>query len=119
MGDLLEAAESGQKAFFQVAEVDSVLVGYISGLGVADEVEIHSLAVSPDWRRRGLGSRLLEAALSAAAAGGARHAFLEVRESNLAARQFYAARGFMEQRRRPRYYPDTGEAALILARPLE
>jgi ribosomal-protein-alanine N-acetyltransferase len=60
---------------------------------------------------------LLAAALQAAAEAGAARLLLEVAEANPAARSLYAAAGFAPVGRRPRYYPDGGDA-LLLARPL-
>lgn len=82
-----------------------------------DEAEILTLAVRPAARRRGIGRGLLAAALQAAAEAGAARLLLEVAEANPAARSLYAAAGFAPVGRRPRYYPDGGDA-LLLARPL-
>ena len=86
----------------------------------ADEVEILNLAVAPALRRSGAATALLDAALTQARSEGARAAWLEVRESNAAARSFYAARGFTARGRRRGYYPRGGgrEDALTLARRL-
>lgn len=80
----------------------------------ADEVEVHDVAVHPAARRRGLGRRLLEHALGAAARAGARTAFLEVRAANAAARALYAALGFVCVGERPGYYRDPDENAVIM-----
>ena len=93
--------------------------GTVRGYGIArllaDEVEILSLVVDGALRRRGLGRRLLEALLVAGARSGAQVAHLEVRVGAAAARALYAAAGFGEIGRRPRYYAD-GEDAMLLRR---
>jgi len=81
---------------------------------VADELHIHNLAVAPECRRRGLARRLLDDSLERASAGGIRVVLLEVRESNRAARKLYEQRGFVEVGRRPDYYDDPREDALLL-----
>ena len=81
---------------------------------VLDEAEVLNLAVSPSCRGLGVGGMLLDAALSEAAAAGATSVFLEVRESNVAARALYASRGFTEISRRSRYYRKPVEDALVL-----
>jgi ribosomal-protein-alanine N-acetyltransferase len=80
----------------------------------ADEAHIATVAVHPDFRQRGIGSRLVTEALEAARAEGARRAFLEVRERNAAAQEMYRKFGFEVTGRRPRYYRDTGEDAILM-----
>lgn len=104
-------------AAFLVAVADEPVVGYV----VADTVpgtgrtigHVKDLAVAPDYRRRGIGSRLLRRALGVVESGGVREVKLEVRESNEAARRLYRAFGFEHRRTLPDYYGD-GEAAKVL-----
>jgi [ribosomal protein S18]-alanine N-acetyltransferase len=91
--------------------------GMILARVAADEVEVLTLAVAPAARRLGLGTRLLDAAMTLAASHGARTAFLEVSVGNPAARMLYARAGFTPTGRRPRYYAD-GTDALVLRRTL-
>ena len=79
----------------------------------ADEAEILRLGVPPELRRRGHGRRLLERFLDWARAEGIARLFLEVRESNAAALALYAAAGFRPVGRRPGYYRDPPEDALL------
>ena len=74
--------------------------------------------MEPAARRRGLGRRLLLLALQAGRKMGMQKAILEVREGNAPALALYRASGFVRTGRRPRYYADTGEDALILECPL-
>ena len=93
--------------------------GFILIRTVADEAEILTLAVRPSARRKGLGARLVLAAMGRAARDGATRMFLEVAEDNAAARALYGSLGFEAAGRRPRYYPRAeGPAvdALILVR---
>lgn len=94
------------------------VVGYIVARRAADEVEILNVVVAKRTRRHGVGGLLLERALAAARAGGARRAFLEVRESNRAAMGMYQRHYFLVVGRRAMYYRNPGEDALILARAL-
>ena len=73
-----------------------------------------NLTVTPEGRGRGLGRFLLRLAKDLATRRGAREAFLEVRESNLAARALYRSAGFSEVGRRPGYYTRPREDALLL-----
>jgi len=81
-----------------------------------DELHINTLAVSPRDRRRGLATFLLTAVMAEAKRDGVRRATLEVRESNTAALQLYARLGFTVSARRPGYYANPPEDALILWR---
>ena len=94
----------------------SRVVGYVVAIFAADEGEIANLAVAPDAQRRGLGGRLLDGALAEAERRGARVLYLEVRESNRAARALYGSRGFEEAGRRRGYYRRPVEDALLLRR---
>jgi [ribosomal protein S18]-alanine N-acetyltransferase len=101
-----------------VAETEGEVAGFLVAHIAADELEILNLAVEPARRRRGIGSRLLDQALVFGRQSGARRAFLEVRESNNAAREFYASRGFAAIARRRGYYRQPVEDALLMARGL-
>jgi [ribosomal protein S18]-alanine N-acetyltransferase len=99
-----------------VAELDGQVVGFLVGLevyrGHADqprEREILNIAVLPDFRRLGIGRSLLEHELQEPAVY-----ILEVRESNLAARQLYTRLGFAEIGKRPYYYQSPRENAIVM-----
>ena len=95
-------------------DVGAPALGYVVAWFVADEGEIANLAVDPEQRRRGIGTALLDAALTEAGRRGAAAVYLEVRESNAAARRVYASRGFVEVGRRTRYYRKPVEDAVVL-----
>jgi ribosomal-protein-alanine N-acetyltransferase len=76
------------------------------------EREILSLAVDPANRRQGVGRALVEAELASAPKGTTW--FLEVRESNIPAISLYTAAGFTSSGRRPGYYHDPAEAAIVM-----
>jgi ribosomal-protein-alanine N-acetyltransferase len=101
---------------FALAEdaVTGRVLGYVVAWFVADEAEIANLAVSDQVRRAGVGAKLLDHALTAAKQRSARMVFLEVRESNTAARALYTSRGFAVAGRRSKYYRKPLEDALVL-----
>lgn len=99
---------------FLVAEADARIGGYVVALDAADEGEILNLAVAETGRRRGLGRALVQAIVDALAARGVREVYLEVRESNAAARALYAAFGFKDVGRRKGYYRRPVEDAIVL-----
>src|SRR5262249_33102015 len=89
------ASQCGQSHYEQVfcsgrlamvIEENAQVVGFIVGRGTAGEWEIENIAISGSGRRRGLGSRLLSEFLHHIRGNGASQVFLEVRESNHAAR---------------------------------
>ena len=94
------------------------LLGYAVAWFVVDEAEIANLAVAGDARRSGVGARLLDNAIAAALQRHCQVVFLEVRESNVAARALYASRGFEVAGRRAKYYRKPAEDALVLRRGL-
>jgi len=89
------------------------LVGFIVALCAGSEWEIENIVIRNAAQRRGLGMRLLDEFLDRARAAGAEAVFLEVRESNRAARAFYQKRGFVESGRRSGYYRDPPEDAVL------
>lgn len=98
----------------RLAEDDDGVLGYIVSRAVLDQGEILNLAVAPQARRRSIGSRLVRHQLAAFAAAGVREAFLEVRESNLAAQRLYQSFGFRDVGLRRGYYRRPVEDAVIL-----
>ncbi|MGA2481863.1 MAG: ribosomal protein S18-alanine N-acetyltransferase [Candidatus Acidiferrales bacterium] len=102
-----------------VALADSSVVGFAVTRLAADEMEILNFAVLPEHRRQGFGKRLLETAVRENRREGAARAYLEVRASNSAAIAFYKANGFKLFGRRPSYYADPVEDAVVMERKLE
>lgn len=91
-----------------------VPAGFILVRRAADEAEILTLAVLPDWRGRGVGRRLAEEALRGLYRDGARRVFLEVDAGNEAALHLYRSLGFEEVGRRHGYYEEAGEQRTAL-----
>jgi ribosomal-protein-alanine N-acetyltransferase len=81
---------------------------------IVDEVHIATFATHTEFRNQGIGSALLRAALEDAGSLGAVRALLEVREGNAAAQAMYRRFGFEVTGRRPHYYRDNGETALLM-----
>lgn len=112
-------------SFIYVAEtIDSPaatkVVAVIVVWQILDEAHVATIAVHPDYRGRGLGSRLMAVVLQEAIRRGAQTATLEVRAGNLVAQSLYRRFKFEVVGRRPRYYRDNNEDALIMtAEPLD
>lgn len=96
-----------------VLEENASIRGFIVGGALDREWEIENIAVSESVQRLGFGSRLLQEFLAFVRAQGAEEIFLEVRESNLAARRLYEKSGFSERGRRPSYYQQPEEDAIV------
>lgn len=96
-----------------VVEDAAALQGFLVAHAVAGEWEIENIAVAGAARRRGLGTRLLEEFLKMASGEGATAVFLEVRESNRAARFLYEKWSFRESGRRSGYYAQPQEDAIV------
>jgi [ribosomal protein S18]-alanine N-acetyltransferase len=95
----------------RVAEADGAVAGFLAARQVAPgEWEILNLAVAPSQRRRGVARALVSSLLSERRATF----FLEVRESNSAALAFYASAGFRPITKRPQYYHNPVEAAIVM-----
>jgi ribosomal-protein-alanine N-acetyltransferase len=101
-----------------VARDDTGVVGYVICWFFMDYMLVANLAVRPDRRSSGWGSRLLEAALQAARQEGVREVLLDVRVSNLKAIRLYERFGFRVVGRRRHYYTRPVEDALVMMRQL-
>jgi ribosomal-protein-alanine N-acetyltransferase len=110
------AAEDFETDDCLVAEMDNHVVGFLvsrqifpANAGERAEREILNVAVRRGYRRKGIATALLNHELSRRAIF-----FLEVRKSNLAARELYSKLGFVEVGRRPEYYDFPVETAIVM-----
>ena len=92
---------------------DPKIIGFLCRWLIADECHILNIAVHPDSRRLGIGGVLLAQAITEARSVRAGVVTLEVRRSNLPARQLYRKFEFKERRLRWDYY-GPGEDAIIM-----
>jgi ribosomal-protein-alanine N-acetyltransferase len=90
------------------------VVGFAGMWVRVDEAHIATIATHPDWRRCGIGQRILLALLREAQRRRAQSVTLEVRVSNLPAQRLYQKYGFREVGRRRAYYQDNREDALLM-----
>ena len=77
------------------------------------ECELENIAVGPSLPRKGAGTQLIQCLIAAARKRSVHSIHLEVRESNSAARTFYEKCGFANTGRRPKYYSDPQEEAVL------
>ena len=90
------------------------VVGYVGSQTVLGETDMMNLAVAPEARRQGTGRALVLALVEALTEKGSRSLMLEVRVSNIPAQKLYESLGFSQVGRRPKYYVNPREDALIL-----
>ena len=110
-----QAAQWDVRDYLQYDLIVAVCGDQIVGFAVArrlaeGEAELLNLAVHPAFRRRGIGRRLFADLTS----GHPGDLWLEVRESNTAARNFYKNLGLREAGRRPEYYDNSSESAIVM-----
>ena len=101
---------------FYVAEEGGGLAGYGAACAIAGEGEIQRIAVLPEYRRLGVGRKMMEAMVNHAIRDRAYAISLEVRAGNLAARKLYESFGFAAEAVRKGYYHNPPEDALIMWR---
>ena len=101
-------------SIFDVIKIEGRLVGYGGFWHIVDEAHISNIAIHPEYRRKGLGRKLLAHLLELAVERRATKATLEVRPSNLAAQRLYGSFGFEVIAVKKNYYADEGEDALIM-----
>jgi ribosomal-protein-alanine N-acetyltransferase len=95
------------------------VVAYAFFRRVADELHLLKIAVTPDYRRHGIATRLLQRCFAINAKKGATSVHLEVRPSNNAAIELYLKLGFEVIGRRHKYYADTKEDAILMMKNLK
>jgi [ribosomal protein S18]-alanine N-acetyltransferase len=93
-----------------------MIFGYICFWQAGDEIQLLNLAVRPDFRRQGVGRRLMQFLLQEAREKKGQQIILEVRPSNRKALDLYHSMGFKILHRRPAYYGPDGEDALVMVR---
>jgi len=101
-------------AKYLVLELDGRIVAYGGFWSIVDEAHITNIAVDPDERRQGLGKLLVSGMLEEIQSLKMDTVTLEVRDGNIPARALYEGFGFESAGRRPNYYQDPKEDAIIM-----
>ena len=105
-------------SYWLVAEQDGIIIGYVGSQSVLDSADMMNIAVAPAYRRKGIGRMLIAALIDHLLQKKIRFLLLEVRISNISAISLYNSMGFEQVGRRPRYYHNPREDALILRKEL-
>ena len=111
---ILEEIKNNKLARYLSAKVNGRVVGYAGMWCVCNEGHITNIAVHPEFRGVGLGTRLMESLIDIAKREGISSLTLEVRKSNIIAQNLYKKFGFEECGIRKSYYADNGEDAIIM-----
>jgi ribosomal-protein-alanine N-acetyltransferase len=94
---------------------DKILAGYICFWMYESEIQLINIAIHPQQRKKGFGHYLLKKMINEGISRDMRNVWLEVRPSNIVARNLYRRLGFEELGRRPGYYRDSNEDAIVMA----
>lgn len=101
-------------AYYIVAVADDRVVGYCGAYGVCDEADINQVAVTGNYRRSGIGERMVGQLLDGLTQRGYLYTTLEVRKSNTAAIALYEKLGFVSEGIRKNFYEKPTEDAVIM-----
>ena len=101
-------------AEYIVLEFENQIIGFGGMWLIMDEIHITNIAVAPAFRGKGYSKVLVAALVEFGQTEGFKHMTLEVRVSNHTAIGLYEKFGFVSVGKRPKYYIDTGEDALVM-----
>lgn len=101
-----------------VAEESGEILGYCGFIFVLDEAEIPNVCVKASARKQGVGKQMMTVLIEEAEKLGIAILFLEVRESNVAARTLYKSLGFTEDGIRKNFYEKPAEHAILMSKTL-
>lgn len=107
---------NNQLAKYLVIEYGNQIVGYGGMWFIIDEAHITNIAIEKEFRNKRLGSFLVKAMIEYAEKLGIHRMTLEVRQSNISAQRLYEKFGFRPCGKRPKYYQDNNEDAIIMWR---
>lgn len=108
-----------QLAYYECAELNGKVIGYMGMWKVIDEGHITNVAVLPEYRNMGVASLLIEKMIQVCICSEINTMTLEVRESNKTAKKLYEKYGFEAVGIRPKYYQKPLENAVIMWKKIE
>ena len=112
--DSFEQELKNELAYYQCAEEEGTIMGYMGMWRIIDECHITNVAVLPEHRNKGVAYMLISKMVEICRCSEIENMTLEVRESNLPAINLYEKYGFVSVGKRPRYYMKPMEDAIIM-----
>ena len=112
----LENELNNDTSLFWVATENNDVIGYIGMSVVIDEGYIFNVAVSETYRKKGVGSALINEIVTYGKKNNLCFITLEVRESNMNAQSLYSKFGFIKVGERKNYYSEPKENAILLTK---
>lgn len=110
----MQEIESELGNYFTAEDEKGKIVGYCGFWLILDEGHITTIATHPDYRKKGLGERLLQKIIETGYEKNAKWFTLEVRASNIPAQNMYYKYNFKSLGLRKNYYQDNNEDALVM-----
>lgn len=110
---LFENELASPNSYCIIALLDNRLIAYCNLTSVLDEADITKIAVHPEFRRQGIGARLLDMVFMYCKEHGINIINLELRESNISALRLYEQKGFKTVGERKKYYNNKETAVLM------
>ena len=110
----IEQELSNKFARYIVCKDGDKVIGFIGAWLIASEGQITNLAVHPDYRKKGIGKKLMKSLISSLKEEDCNAITLEVRESNTVAKNLYKSLGFLSEGIRKNFYEDNKEDANIM-----
>ena len=112
--DAIEKESSNKFARYIVCKDGDKVIGFIGAWLIASEGQITNIAVHPDYRQKGIGRKLLKSLIYSLKEEDCNAITLEVRESNIIAKNLYKSLGFLSEGIRKNFYEDNKEDANIM-----
>jgi ribosomal-protein-alanine N-acetyltransferase len=106
---------SSEDSYFIVAREKEKLIGYGGFFMIGEVARLENLVVHPEFRRRGVATRIMKKLFTLVKVNGGKEITLEVRPGNQPAQNLYKKFGFLISGKRPEYYSNSGEDALIMS----
>lgn len=118
IGEFFREINYNRYSKYFVAELNNKIIGYIGSWFLSNLIHITTIAVHPDYRRKGIGETLMKFILNLGIKENYKTCVLEVRISNVNSINLYKKLGFRIEMIKKEYYPDNKEDAYYMVKDL-